>query len=88
MLFKEELMTPQAIEHEAPLGVRRRDAEAEEGEPRGQDGADTDQARRVDQDRPKHIGQYVVVDHLQSRGARRARRLHEIEVPRLRRDRG
>ena len=41
-------------------GFGRRDAEAEEGEPRGQDDADADQARRVDQDRAQDVVHHVV----------------------------
>ena len=69
----------EVVQHEAPLGVRRRRAEPEEGEAGGEDHRDADEAGGEHEDRAQHVVQDVIPEEGQRPGAARAGRLDEIE---------
>src|ERR1700738_4040822 len=70
----------QRVEHQAPFGLRRLRAKPKERKPRAQDHADTDQARGIDEDRPKYIAQDVHPHDGHGTGAGGARGVDKVEV--------
>ena len=60
----------QRVQHQPPLGGRRRDAEPEEGQAGGQDDGERHLGAGEDQDRAEHVGQQMVAH---DRAARRCR---------------
>ena len=68
----------QRVEHQAPLGLGRLDAEAQERQPRGQDHRHGDQAHGVDEDRAQHVAQHLLAHDGEAAGAAGARGLHVV----------
>src|ERR1043165_7560191 len=70
----------QRVEHQAPFGLGRLGAEAEEGQSRGEDHAHADQAGRIDEDRTEHVAEHVHAHDRERSRAGGARRIDEIET--------
>ena len=67
-------------DHQAPVGLGRLDADADETERRREQDRERQSDRKLDDDRPERVRQQLTRDHPECRFAADFRRLDELEV--------